>query len=63
MLEPLKILIKLFDKVEKYRIARNRKDFLQTVIVVGIVGYILFFPLAALAASVIVEIIKKALGF
>jgi hypothetical protein len=63
MLEPVKFLYKLFDRIENTRIARKRKDFLLTAIVLAIVGYVLTFPLIALAASVIAEIVKKALGF
>jgi hypothetical protein len=60
MLEPLKILMKLWDKVEKSRMARRRKDFLQTVIALVIA---VSTPLVIILTTHAVEIIKKALGF
>ena len=63
MLEPLKFLSKLWDKVEKSGMSRKRKDFLLTVIVLVIAGYILTFLLLAIWANQVTDMIQKALGF
>ena len=59
MLEPLKILIKLWDKVEKSRMSRKRKDFLLTTIALAIVVSI---PLLILLTTHAVELLKQAFG-
>jgi hypothetical protein len=59
MLEPLKILIKLWDKVEKSKMPRKRKDFLQTLIGLAIVVSV---PLIIILMNHALEAIKKALG-
>lgn len=62
MLEPLKFLGKLWDKVEKSRVSRKRKDFLLTVIVLVIAAYILAFLLLAIWANQVTDMLQKALG-
>jgi hypothetical protein len=59
MLEPLKILMKLWDKVEKSRMSRKRKDFLQSAIALAIV---ISIPLIIVLMNHAVETLKKALG-
>ena len=59
MLEPLKILIKLWDKVEKSKMPRKRKDAIQTAIALAIVVSV---PLIIVLMNHAIEIIKKAFG-
>ena len=62
MLEPLKILTKLSDKIEKSGMARKRKDFLQTLIVFAIGGYALAFPILVILVKQVADMVEKALG-
>ena len=62
MLEPLKFLDKLWDKIEKSGIARKRKDFLQTVLVLGAVGYLFCIPLMLLVAKQVADLVEHAMN-
>jgi hypothetical protein len=59
MLEPLKILMKLWSMVEKSKMSRKRKDNLQTAIVLAIVVSV---PLIIILMNDALEALKKALG-
>jgi hypothetical protein len=62
MLEPVKFLYKLWDRIEKSGISRKRKDFLLTAIALAIVAYVLVFPLLVIWAKQVTDMIQKALG-
>jgi hypothetical protein len=59
MLEPLKILIKLWDKVERSKMPRKRKNFIQTAIALALV---ISVPLIIVLMNHAIEIVKKAFG-
>jgi len=58
MLEPLKSLDKLWDRIEKSRISRKRKDFLLTTIALSKVLYILSLPFLLLYLKELPDLIK-----
>jgi hypothetical protein len=62
MLEPLKLLSKLWDKVEKSGMTRRRKDFLLTAIALAIVLYVLAFPVLVVWLKQVTDMIEKVFG-
>ena len=63
MLEPVKFLYKLWDRVEKSGMSRKRKDFLLSAIALAMVLYVLAFPVLVVWLKQVTDMLEKALGF
>ena len=65
MLEPIKLLDKLWNRIEKSKMPRKRKDFLETIIALAMMLYILSLPFLLLYLKEIPDFVKwigKVLG-
>ena len=62
MLEPLKTLDKLWDKIAKAKISPKRKDFLLTVVTLATVVYAFSIPLMLLAVKQVADLVEHALN-
>jgi hypothetical protein len=65
MIDPLKSLDKLWDKIEKSKLSRKRKDFLLTTVVLSSEFLILSIPVVILYLREVPDLVKwllKQLG-
>jgi hypothetical protein len=62
MLEPLKTLDKLWDKIAKAKISPKRKDFLFTVVTLATVIYVFSIPIMLIAVKRVADLIEHALN-
>jgi hypothetical protein len=61
MLEPLKTLDKLWDKIAKAKISPKRRDFLLTIVTLATVVYVFSIPLMLLLAKQVADLVEYAL--
>jgi len=62
MLEPLKSLDKLWDKIAKAKMSPRRSEFLYTVVTLAWVVYIFSIPVMLIVVKQIADLVEHALN-